>query len=290
MNRKLEFIAAKKGHCALIELHRAVGVSKSTWHRHQRAAAKWNEEQEQDRRLRVLIRKIWDESGQAYGAPRITLELRDLGWVVNHKKVARIMREDGIFSCVPYRPPGTKPRPRAADVDDLVHRRFEAKAPNQVWVCDITQIRTGQGWLYLGCFVDLYSRKVVGYAMGNRCSAKLVVQVFRKAVQDRKPLAGLIVHVDRGPQFVSRKFQAAVRDARCRLSMARPGHGHAADNAVAESLWASLKKERLNRWRWATRSTCARVIRSYMTWYNQSRRHSYLGGVSPASFELAIAA
>jgi putative transposase len=290
MNRKFEFIAAKKGHCALIELHRAVGVSKSTWHRHQRAASRWSQERAADQELRGLIRKIWDESGQAYGAPRVSLELRDLGWVVNHKKVARLMQEEGIFSCVPHRPPGTKPRPKAADVDDLVHRRFEAKRPNQIWACDITQIRTGHGWLYLVCFVDLYSRRVVGYAMGRRCTAKLVVQAFMAAIKDRQPPAGLIIHTDRGPQFVSRKFQNAVRDAKCRLSMARPGHGHCADNAVAESLWASLKKERINRWRWANRTSCTKVIHNYIAWYNQSRRHSYLGGVAPATFELAIAA
>jgi putative transposase len=290
MNRKLDFIAAKRGHCALIELRRAVGVSKSTWQRRQRAASRWSKERETDQKLRALIRKIWDDSGQAYGAPRITLELQSLGWVVNHKKVARIMREEGIFSCVPYRPPGTKPRPKAADVEDLVRRRFEAKAPNQIWVCDITQIRTGQGWLYLVCFVDLYSRKVVGYATGKRCTAKLLVQVLNAAIKARQPSAGLIIHVDRGPQFVSHKFQAAVRDAKCRLSMSRPGHGHCADNAVAESFWASLKKERLNRWRWANRYSCTQVIRRYISWYNASRRHSYLGGVAPDTFELPIAA
>lgn len=289
MNRKLEFIAAKKGHCALIDLHRAVGVSKSTWHRCQRAA-KWSGNKNADQQLRALIRKIWDESDQAYGAPRVRLELKALGWVTNHKKVARIMREDGLFSCAPHRPAGTKPRPAAADVEDLVHRVFRATAGNQVWVCDITQIRTAQGWLYLACFIDLYSRKVVGYAMSSRCTAKLVVKAFNQAIQARKPASGLIVHTDRGSQFVSRRFQKAVREAKCRLSMSRPGLGHCADNAVAESFWASLKKERLNRWRWANRTRCSQVVRSYVRWYNTLRRHSYLGGVSPDNFELALAA
>jgi putative transposase len=288
MKRKFEFIAAKKGHCALLQLHRAVGVSKSTWYRH--LDATWSERRDEETKLREQIRAIWNESGQAYGAPRITQELRGMGLVVNHKKVARIMREDGIFSCVPYRPPGTKPRPKAADVEDLVHRKFEAGKPNRIWACDITQIRTAQGWLYLVCFIDLYSRRVVGHALGKRCTAKLVVQTFEEAVKDRRPSAGLIIHTDRGSQFVSHRFRSAVQKARCRLSMARPGLGHCADNAVAESFWASLKKERLNRWRWAKRASCARTIRSYIAWYNSLRRHKYLGGVSPDAYELALAA
>lgn len=285
MNRKFEFIAAKKGHCALIELHRAMGVSKSTWFR--RAQTSWSDD---DRALRALIRRIWNESGQAYGSPRITLELKALGWRVNHKRVARIMREEGVFSCVPYRPAGTKPRPAAAEVEDLVRRQFGVDAPNRAWVCDITQIRTAQGWLYLVCFLDLYSRKVVGFAMGNQCTAELVIQALRGALRSRRPARGLIIHTDRGPQFVSHKFQRVVREAKCRQSMARPGLGHCADNSVAESFWASLKKERINRWRWATAEECARVIRNYISWYNRLRRHSYLGGVSPDAFEHAAAA
>ena len=289
MNRKFEFIAAKKGHCALIELHRAVGVSKSTWHRRARAIG-GSQKEADNRELRALIRKVWDESGQAYGAPRITLELKALGKIVNHKKVARVMREEGIFSCVPFRPAGTKPRPAAANVEDLVQRRFQASGPNQVWVCDITQIRTAQGWLYLVCFIDLYSRKVVGYAIDHRCTAKLVIAAFSQAIRARNPRAGLIVHTDRGPQFVSHRFRRAVRQAKARLSMSRPGLGHCADNAVAESFWASLKKERLNRWRWGTRAQCTRAIESYIRWFNRHRRHSYLGGVSPTAYEQAIAA
>jgi len=285
MNRKCEFIAAKKGHCALIELHRAVGVSKSTWYRRQRA--EWSSRQETDLELREQIRGLWDQSGQANGAPRITLDLHDLGWEVNHKKVARIMREEGIFSCVPFRPSGTKPRPRAADVDDLVRRKFLALEPNRVWVCDITQVRTAQGWLYLACFIDLFSRRVVGYAIGKRCTAKLVIEAFARAFNERRPAPGLIVHTDRGSQFTSHRFQRAIAERGCRLSMARPGAGHCADNSVAESFWASLKKERLNRWRWATRSRCTKVIHEYIRWYNTLRRHSHLGGISPTTFELA---
>ena len=288
MNRKLEFIAAKKGHCALIDLHRAVGVSKSTWYRRQRATVETNGKSE--KKLRELIRKLWNDSGQAYGAPRITLDLRELGLPVNHKRVARIMREEGVFSCAPHRPAGTKRRPAAANVDDLVHRHFTVDRANAIWVCDITQIRTRKSWLYLVCFIDLYSRRVVGYAIGERCTANLVLQAFRAALRERQPEAGLIVHTDRGSQFVSQRFQDAVRGSGCRLSMARPGLGHCADNSVAESFWASLKKERLNRWRGTSRSRCIGIIRAYISWYNTLRRHSHLGGVSPNAFEIARAA
>jgi putative transposase len=284
---KCEFIAAKKGHHATSEAQRVVGVSKSTWHRWQHAATNRAQRDQAEHQLVVRIRDVWNESGQAYGAPRIRDELRNKGIVVNHKRIRRLMQRHGITSCMPYRPPRTTQRGAGPVPEDLVQRKFYASEPNSIWVTDITYIRTAQGWLYLVAFMDLYSRKVVGSATGKRCSTKLVLQALNNAMKSRKPGRGLIIHSDRGCQYTSRAFQKALRLAGIRQSMGRTGTCY--DNAAAESLWASLKKERIGRWLWLTRAAATREITSYITWYNSRRLHSTLGNLAPAVFEARAA-
>ena len=281
--RRCEFIAAKKGHHTTIEARRVVGVSKSTWMRWQRGATKRASALESDRELLARIRAIWNESGQAYGVPRIVAELRGQGIVANHKRVRRLMRRHGITSCMPYRPPRTTVHGLGPVPEDLLRRWFHADAPDTKWVTDITYIRTAQGWLYLAAITDLYSRKVVGYAVSNRCSTKLVLKALHNALAARKPAPGLIHHSDRGCQYTSRAYQKALRAAGIRQSMGRTGTCF--DNAAAESLWASMKKERLGRWVWITRAAATREVHRYICWFNTRRLHSTLGYAAPDVFE-----
>ena len=288
MNRRCEFVAAKKSRHATIEARRVAGVSKGSWYRWLAGGARRSAHQAEDQRLGKRIVEIWKASDRAYGLPRILHELRAEGWQVNPKRVRRLMRERGVVSCMPFRPPRTTVRGAQPAAEDLVARTFTAAGPNQVWVSDITYVRTRQGWLYLAAFTDLFSRRVVGYAVSSRCDTKLVLRAFNQACRARKPGPGLIVHSDHGCQYTSQEFRAALRRLKARQSMGRVGTCY--DNAVAESLWASLKKERLGRWRWDSHDEAVRAIRRYITWYNAARRHSTLGYVSPAQFELAAAA
>lgn len=288
MNRRCEFIAAKKSHHATIEARRVVGVSKGSWSRWVKGTEARASKVASDQELLGQIKKIWRQSGEAYGVPRICRELQAQGVAANHKRVRRVMRANGITSCMPYRPPRTTQRGAQPPAEDLVVRKFSAVAANRVWVSDITYIPTDGGWLYMVAFVDLYSRKVVGVAFSSRCDTALLVTAFRSAVRSRRPGPGLIVHSDHGCQYTSRAFLRELRRIRARPSMGRTGVCW--DNAVAESFWASLKKERISRWRWSTRREAEMEARRYVRWYNRQRLHSTLDYVSPDAFELRIAA
>lgn len=287
MTRRCEFIAAKKGHHTTIEARRVVGVSKSTWQRWQSAATKRADGTAVEIELVREIRDVWNESGHAYGAPRIRAELRARGILVNHKRVRRLMQKHGITSCMPFRPPRTTKAGSEFFSDDLIRRDFTATEPDTKWVTDITYIRTAQGWLYLAAIIDLYSRKVVGFATNKRCSTKLCLEALRNALKSRKPERGLIHHSDRGCQYTSRAYRRALRDAGIRQSMGRTGSCF--DNAAAETFWSSMKKERMDRYVWITRALAHREVRRYIRWYNSQRRHSTLGYVAPDAFEAQAA-
>lgn len=288
MNRRCEFIAAKKSHHATIEARRVVGVSKSSWYRWEAGAAARAHKQESNGGLARRIRQVWLESGKAYGVPRITAQLRDEGWVVNHKRVRRLTRQLGIVSCMPYRPPRTTQRGSGPIAEDLLARVFQTEQPNRAWVTDITFIRTREGWLYLAAYIDLFSRRVVGYSLSSSCDTQLVLDALRRGLRERRPGEGLIAHSDQGCQYTSRDYLRELRRFGIRPSMGRVGTCF--DNAVAESFWASLKKERLSRWHWDTRAEATREVHRYIRWYNSKRLHSTLGNVAPTRFEAQAAA
>ena len=220
MNRRCEFIAAKKSHHATIEARRVVGVSKSSWYRWEAGAAARAHKQESNGGLARRIRQVWLESGKAYGVPRITAQLRDEGWVVNHKRVRRLTRQLGIVSCMPYRPPRTTQRGSGPIAEDLLARVFQTEQPNRAWVTDITFIRTREGWLYLAAYIDLFSRRVVGYSLSSSCDTQLVLDALRRGLRERRPGEGLIAHSDQGCQYTSRDYLRELRRFGIRPSMA----------------------------------------------------------------------
>jgi putative transposase len=196
------------------------------------------------------------------------------------------MRQGAISGLVAKKRGRTTIRvPGVRVADDLVARNFTPAAPNVLWVADITYLRTWEGWLYLAAIQDAYSRRVVGWSMADHMRAELVVDALQMALARRRPAPGLIHHSDQGSQFVSLAFGQKARDAGIAVSMG--SRGDAYDNAVAESFFATLKKELIRRRTWPTRRELIGELFHYIeAFYNPTRRHSTLGCLSPAQFEL----
>ncbi len=239
-----------------------------------------------DARLGTEIRRIYQDSRATYGSPRVHAELRASGVRVGRKRVERLMRQQGLTA----RPPRRKYRAAvveqavAAVAENVLERQFDTDRPDQVWVTDITYIRTWQGWLFLAVVIDLFSRKVVGWSMADHMRTELVLNAFESAAGRRLATSGLLHHSDRGSQYTSWSYQRALRDAEVRCSMSRRGNCY--DNAVVESFFGSLKTERVHRRSWPTRDEARLAIHDYIgTFYNPKRRHTANGLVSPDEFE-----
>ena len=238
-----------------------------------------------NRVLTEAIRKAHRESDETYGMPRVRAELRDQGLQVSRKRVARLMRKAGIrgvsrrrgFTVTTERDRRQRPAP------DLVNRRFHADAPNQLWVADMTYIPTWTGFLYLAVVVDAFSRKVVGWSMGEQMTADLVVAALNMALHTRRP-DSVIHHSDQGSQYTSIAFGNRCKDMGVRPSMGTVGDAY--DNAMAESFFASLECELINRRSWKTQVEARTALFTWIEgWYNPRRRHSSLGQISPINFE-----
>jgi transposase InsO family protein len=242
------------------------------------------------RRQQLLeeIIRIHKESRGNYGSPRITSELRKKGIVVNKKTVAEIMRENGIQAKHKRKFKATTDSNHSLPVaKNRLKRNFKAKKPNQVWVSDITYLRTEEGWLYLAAFIDLFSRKVVGWSMSERMTADLVVNAFRMALFRQKRKAPKLVHSDRGSQYASAAFRKELKAHRCKQSMSRKGDCW--DNAVAESFFGILKTELVHNEKYQTREQARLSVFDYIeTFYNRRRLHSYLNYLSPEEFEKSM--
>ncbi len=235
----------------------------------------------------VMIRRTYDQHQGNYGAPRITEELRALGQRINGKRVERLMREMGLQAKQKrkFKPQTTVVDAQAMISPDLLGQDFSASAPNQRWVGDITYLETATGFEYLATVIDLYSRRVVGWALAPTLETTIVIEAMDMALRQRTPPAGLIFHSDRGCQYTSHAFRDRLRLAQVQQSMSRSGCCY--DNAVAESFFHSLKVEWMHghelRTRDVIRSEVFRYIEGY---YNRSRRHSSIDYLSPADFEL----
>lgn len=259
------------------------GVSPSAyyeWEREQVSAR-----QRADAELLAQIRAIFAEFRGLYGATRIHDELCKKGVRVSRKRVARLMREHGIRAkTVRKYKPTTDSNHSLPVAPNLLNQCFCVTEPNTVWVSDITYIWTRQGWLYLAVIVDLYSRKVVGWSLSERMTADLVCNALDAAVLARRPPPGLIFHSDRGSQYASKAFRRRLWRYRMRQSMSRKGNCW--DNAVAESFFATLKKELVRSRTFNTRIEARAEIFEYIeVFYNRRRGHSLLGYASPAAFE-----
>jgi len=255
----------------------------------------WRTRQPSDRarrneRLILQIREIHAASRGVYGAPRVHAELvLGHGQRCSRHRVARLMRLAGITGVHRGRVRGCTRRDESKQPQpDLVRRQFEQPGPNQLWVADLTQHATDEGWLYLATVLDVYSRKVVGWAMDARAKANLVLDALNMAIWQRRPGRGLIHHSDHGVQYTALAFSQRLEQAGVLGSMGTVGD--ALDNAMAESFFATLQTELLDRGRWPTRQILASAIFSYIeTFYNRKRRHSALGYRSPDEYERLMA-
>ncbi len=238
-----------------------------------------------DRELTRVIRRLHDQSKGVYGSPKMHHELKDEGYQCGRHKVARLMRLAGLRGCPKRRfRVTTQSDPSHPVAANLIDQDFTAKAPNQLWASDITYIPTHQGWLYLAVVMDLYSRRIVGWSMSRRMNRHLVIDALSMAVGARQPEGALIHHSDRGSQYTSDDFREALEQQGIQCSMS--GRGNCYDNAVVESFFGILKRERVNRVRYRTREEARADVFEYIEcFYNRQRRHGYLGNISPATFE-----
>lgn len=278
------FIAAEKANHPISVMCRMLEVSTSGFHAWQRRAP--SDRQLSDAWLTERIRQIHSENRRVYGAPRIHAELRlEHGIRVGRKRVERLMRTAGLSGLIPKRRGRTTIRvPGVRVADDLVKRQFRPTAPNVLWLADITYLRTWEGWLYLAAVQDAYSRRIVGWSMADHMRADLVIDALQMAIGRRRPEAGLIHHSDQGSQFVSLAFGQAAAKAGIARSMGSTGVCW--DNAVAETFFATLKKELIHRRSWPEREELRREVFDYIEiFYNAIRRHSTLGMLSPARYE-----
>jgi putative transposase len=225
-------------------------------------------------------------SGRIYGSPRIFLDLREAGEYVGHNRVARIMRANGIRAIRGYKAPRYFTSVPSVIAPNLLNRQFTVERPDSAWVTDITYIRTWEGWLYLAVVMDLHSRMIIGWSMQPTLVRDLVLDALLMAVWKRKPKQPVIMHSDQGSQYGSDDWIRFCKSHKLDPSMSR--RGNCWDNAVAESFFSSLKKERIRRKVYRTRDLAKADIFEYIEmFYNRTRRHSHLGGVSPEAFEAA---
>ena len=235
--------------------------------------------------LTERIRAIHAVSDDNYGSPNIHAELRDEGTRVGRKRVARLMRSAGLrgvsrrrgFVVTTQRDPKQRPAP------DLVNRQFVADAPNHLWVADMTYVPTWAGFIFLAIVLDVWSRRIVGWAIGEQMTAELVLTALNMAITQRRP-TGVIHHSDQGSQYTSVAFGQRCMKMGVRPSMGRVGDAY--DNAMAESFFASLECELIDRRSFQSKAEARLALFTYIEgWYNPRRRHSALGRISPINFE-----
>lgn len=244
-----------------------------------------------DEVLMARVRIIHAESGETYGAPRVHVELQAEGLPASPKRVARLMREDGLVARPrkAYRVRTTDSQHDDPIAPNLLARQFDVHGVgiNRVWVADITYIPTRAGMLYLATVLDLGSRRCVGWAMRDTLEEELTLSALQMAHETRRPAPGLMHHSDRGSHYTSKAYRAACRAHGMVASMS--GKGDCWDNAVAESFFSTLEFELLLRNDWHTKDEARRAIFRYIeTWYNRKRRHSTLGYVSPVAYETQL--
>jgi putative transposase len=268
---------------------RALDVSQSWFYKwRDRPATARGERKE---RLTAEIHAIFCGSERTYGSPRVWAELRDRGWVVTERTVAGVMAAEGLAGRAPKKPRKnlTRPDKRAVPFPDLVCRDFSAPAPDVKWCGDMTEIPTLEGKLYLATVEDLFSRRLLGFAMSEHPDAVLARDAIRMAVAVRGgSVAGVIFHTDRGSTYTADLFTGACEFHRIKQSMGRTGS--CLDNAAAESFFSTLEHEVLSRTTFATREEARRRVAGWIdSFYNRTRRHSVCGMTSPVNYETAAA-
>jgi transposase InsO family protein len=280
---KCAFIQAEKATFPVTVLCRVLGVSRAGFYAAQRRPAP--PRVTADARLAVQIAAIHRASRRCYGSPRVHAELRARGQSTSRKRVARLMRTAGLAARRrrAFRVT-TQSRHTHPVAPNRLARQFTAPVPDRVWVTDITYLATVEGWLYLAVVVDLFSRRVVGWATSDRLGEGVALEALGMGLARRRPPPGLLHHSDRGSQYASAEYRAVLAGHGMERSMS--GVGSCWDNAVAESFFATLKVELDHDGAWRTRAEAHRAVFDYIElFYNGERRHSTLGYLSPSAFE-----
>lgn len=283
---KFAFVKRERQRYPLWLLCRALGVSVSGYYRWHKQQGVVTAHQKANQQLTAAIHTIHASSYGTYGSPRVHAQLRAEGWSCSKQRVERLMRRTGLRGKCKRRarPLTTQSQHSLPVAENLLNRKFVATQPNQKWTGDITYIPTAQGWLYLAVILDLFSRKVVGWAMDTTMSADLVKRALQSALTTRRPGKGLLHHTDRGSQYASHPYQKLLQGQHIQVSMSRRGDCY--DNAVTESFFASLKVERVRDQRYASPAEAKLDIFRYIeVFYNRCRLHSTLGYLSPDQFE-----
>lgn len=283
------FVERHRGIWPIVVQCRVLQVSASGYHQHRlRQAADIGPNQPHrrfsDTALAVHIKAVFAEMKGAYGWPRIWRELAARGIRASKERVRRLMKACGLRARGKHRFKATTNSAHDLPVaPNLLARNFTVDAPNRVWTGDITYIWTEEGWLYFAVVIDLFNRQVVGFAMGQRMTRAQVMDALRMAWFRRQPAAGLIFHSDRGSQYASKDFTKLLASFNMKASMSRKGDCW--DNAVTETLFGSLKVERLHGMRFNSRRQAKDEVMDWITFYNHRRLHSTLGYTSPMAFE-----
>ena len=235
--------------------------------------------------LYTKIKAVYDDNHGVYGSPRIYRELKDQGIACSQNRIARLMRLRGLRAKQTKRFRSTTKRNQAHPVaPNLLKRHFVAERPNQKWLTDITYIPTQEGWLYLAAILDLYTRRIVGWAMSDRMTSDLTISALKMALQQYQPMSGLLHHSDQGSQYTDRNYQALLKDHGIQASMNSVGSWY--DNAPMESFFGTLKSELVHHRAYQTRDEARNDLFFYVeAFYNRRRRHSALDYLSPHTYE-----
>lgn len=281
---KYQFMADHREEFEIRVMCRVLGVSRSgyyAWRKRPTSPRKMA-----DRALSQQIKQIHHQSRQTYGSPRIQAELAENGVNCGHKRIARLMHDEELFAkqSRKFRVTTTDSAHNYPIAPNLLDQDFSASRANEKWLTDITYIPTAEGWLYLAVVLDLYSRRIVGWAMSDRLERHLVIAALHMAVKMRQPPPGLLHHSDRGSQYASDDYQALLTQHQMRCSMSRTGNCY--DNAPTESFFGTLKTELVHHCQYQTKAEAKTDIFEYIeVFYNRFRRHSALGYQSPVNFE-----
>lgn len=282
---RFRFIEAEKASYPIALLCRVLAVARAGYYAWRRRGL--SQRAQDDTKLAAELARLYQHSRNTYGAPRLHADLKAAGWRVGKKRVARLLRHAGLHGVSRRRriPRTTITDPTAAVAPNVLQRAFTAAAPDRTWVGDITYLPTAEGWLYLASLVDVYSRRVVGFALADHLRTELALAALQLALGQRHPQAGALVHhTDRGCQYTARAYQAVLAEQGITPSMSRSGNCY--DNAMAESFNATIKGELVAQTHWATREEARAAVFEWITvFYNRQRRHSSLGYRTPFEFE-----
>jgi len=263
-----------------------LGVSRSGYHK--RCQEKANENTYQKRRKALLARITWffHDAAKRYGSPKITKLLKKEGWTVSERLVGKLMRENNLRSCVSkkFRVQTTDSNHTNPIAPNVLNQQFTTTEPNKVWVTDITYVPCREGQLYLASVLDLYTRKIVGWKLGDQMTTDLILGALDKAYEAKKPAEGLLHHSDRGSQYTSEEYRKRLKKYKMKASMSRKGNCY--DNACIESFHSVLKKEFIYCTRFRTKEQAQKEMFQYIEFfYNRKRIHGSLGYESPDRFE-----